>query len=143
MTHCSSAPLSLSELKEIIAAEGIIVHFQQILSTRNHSVIGCEGLIRGLSPGGRILPPLPLFDAARRHGLTLELDRLCRKRSCPPSASSLIPKKLSAFPQPGTSFLSSETVGSGYFLDQVLRNGIPPANVVIELWNPGQPTPAP
>ncbi|PKN33737.1 MAG: hypothetical protein CVU61_11485 [Deltaproteobacteria bacterium HGW-Deltaproteobacteria-19] len=133
MTHCSSAPLSLSELKEIIAAEGIIVHFQQILSTRNHSVIGCEGLIRGLSPDGRILPPLPLFDVARRHGLTLELDRLCREKVLS-SFSKLLDSKKNylLFLNLETSFLSSETVGSGYFLDQVLRNGIPPANVVIE-----------
>ncbi|NPU85668.1 MAG: EAL domain-containing protein [Syntrophaceae bacterium] len=133
MTNCSSAPLSLSELKEIIAAEGIIVHFQQILSTRNHSVIGCEGLIRGLSPDGRILPPLSLFDAARRHGLTLEFDRLCREKVLASFRKLLDYKKnYLLFLNLETSFLSSETVGSGYFLNQVIRNGIPPANIVIE-----------
>jgi len=133
LTGCPDTPLSLSELKEIIAAEGIVVQFQQILSARNHSVIGCEGLIRGLSPEGYLLPPLSLFDAARSHGLALELDRLCREKVLASFRNLLDSEKNHLlFVNLETSFLSSETVGSGYFLDQAVRNGIPPPNIVIE-----------
>lgn len=133
MTGCQRVPLSLSEFKEIIAAEGIVVRFQQILSARNHSVIGFEGLIRGLSRDGRIIPPLVLFDAARRHGLTLELDRLCREKVLASFGGILALQKNSLlFLNLETSFLSSKIVGSGYLLDQVVRHKIPPANIVIE-----------
>lgn len=133
MTGLQSMPLSLSELEGIIAEERVLVQFQEILSVRNHSVIGFEGLIRGFSPDGRVIPPLFLFDAARRHRLTLELDRLCREKVLASFREILDRQKNDLlFLNLETSFLSSEVVGSGYFFDQVVRHGIPPANVVIE-----------
>lgn len=133
MTACQRAPLSLPELKEIIATERIAVQFQQILSARNHSAIGFEGLIRGLSPDGGVLPPLLLFDAARRYGLVLELDRLCREKVLASFGDILaLHKNYLLFLNLETSFLSSKIVGSGYLLDQVVRHKIPPANIVIE-----------
>lgn len=133
MTGLQSMPLSLSELEGIIAEERVLVQFQEILSVRNHSVIGFEGLIRGLSPDGRVIPPLFLFDAARRHRLTLELDRLCREKVLASFRDILDRQKNDLlFLNLETSFLSSEVVGSGFFFEQVVRHGIPPANVVIE-----------
>ena len=124
---------SLSELKEIINEKRIIVHFQQILSLRNHSVIGFEGLIRGLSSDSNIIPPLFLFDVALRHGLALELDRLCREEVLASFRNIHdVQKNYLLFLNLETSFLSSKVVGSGYFFDQVKRYKISPANVVIE-----------
>lgn len=126
--------LSLSILKEIIAGEKIIVEFQSILSARNHSIIGFEGLIRGKTKDGSRVPPILLFDAAHEHGLTLELDRLCREKVLAIFNMIFHSQKNSLlFLNLETSFLSSKIVGSGYLLDQVTRHRIPPANIVLEI----------
>lgn len=72
--------LTLAELKEIIAEERVVAQFQSILSARNHSIIGFEGLIRGKTRDGDLISPVLLFDAARDYNLSLEFDRLCREK---------------------------------------------------------------
>lgn len=126
--------LSLSMLKDIIASERIFVEFQSILSTRNHSIVGFEGLIRGTADDGRLISPLVLFDAARKQDLTLELDRLCREKVLAAFRDiHRFQKNSLLFLNLETSFLSAKVVGSGYLLDQVERHKIPPANIVIEI----------
>ncbi|MDD5167719.1 MAG: EAL domain-containing protein [Syntrophales bacterium] len=134
MTDSHHFSLSSSNLKEIISNERIVVEFQSILSARNHSISGFEGLIRGKDRDGSLIPPIFLFDAAGEHGLTLELDRLCREKVL--AAFGTIhhfQKNSLLFLNLETSFLSSKVVGSGYLLDQVTRHKIPPANIVIEI----------
>lgn len=126
--------LSFSALKKIIAEERIVVEFQSILSARNHSVIGFEGLIRGTPPEGSLIPPIVLFDAARKYGMILELDRLCREKVLSRFRNIYrFQKDKLLLLNLETSFLSSEVVGSGYLLDQVMRHNIPPANIIIEI----------
>lgn len=126
--------LSRAELKRIIAEERVFVEFQSILSARNHSIIGYEGLIRGRTRDGKTIPPLFLFDAARKHGLTLEFDRFCREMVLSSFAKIHGFRKNSLlFLNLETSFLSSKVVGSGYLLDQVKRHKIPPSSIVIEI----------
>ncbi len=126
--------LTLAELKEIIAEERVVAQFQSILSARNHSIIGFEGLIRGKARDGSLIPPVLLFDAARDYNLSLELDRLCREKVLAAFKNIYHDQKNSLlFLNLETSFLSSAIVGSGYLLDQVTKHKIPPANVVIEI----------
>ena len=134
MIYIHYPPLSLKALKEIIYCENIIVHFQPILSARNHSIIGFEGLVRGKGRNGDLIPPVCLFDAARENGLMVELDRLCREKVLAAfcnirhlQSSSLL------FINLETSSLSSEIVGSGYLLNQVMRHNVTPSNVIIEI----------
>ncbi|MFA5322197.1 MAG: EAL domain-containing protein [Smithella sp.] len=126
--------LSLPELKEIIAEERIIARFQPILSARNHSIVGFEGLIRGQARNGQMIPPMALFDAARKYNITLELDRLCREKILANFGDiHRFQKNSLLFLNIETSFLSSKIVGSGYLLDQVTRHKFPPASIVIEI----------
>jgi EAL domain-containing protein (putative c-di-GMP-specific phosphodiesterase class I) len=126
--------LSLSTLKDLISDERIFVEFQSILSARNHLIVGIEGLIRGKTQEGRMIPPMILFDAARDYGMTLELDRLCREKVLAGFSSvHCFQHNYLLFLNLETSFISSKVVGSGYLLDQVARHNIPPANVVIEI----------
>ena len=121
-------------LKDILADERIFVEFQSILSARNHLIVGFEGLIRGKSREGNLIPPIVLFEAARDHGMTLELDRLCREKVLAGfSGSQCFQNNSLLFLNLETSFLSSKVVGSGYLLDQVTKYNIPPANIVIEI----------
>jgi len=126
--------LSGAELKRIIAEERIFVEFQSILSARNHSIIGFEGLIRGRARDGKTIPPVVLFDAAGKHGLILEFDRFCREKVLAAFAKIHRFRKNSLlFLNLETSFLSSKVVGSGYLLDQVIRHKLPPSGIVIEI----------
>jgi EAL domain-containing protein (putative c-di-GMP-specific phosphodiesterase class I) len=121
-------------LEEIIAEERVFVEFQSILSARNHSIIGFEGLIRGKTRHGGLIPPVFLFDAAREHGVSLDLDRLCREKVLAAFRTiHRFQKNSLLFLNVETSFLSAEIVGSGYLLDQLTRHKIPPANIVIEI----------
>jgi EAL domain-containing protein (putative c-di-GMP-specific phosphodiesterase class I) len=126
--------LSLATLKEIISDERIVVEFQSILSARNQFIAGFEGLIRGQALDGSLIPPMVLFDAAREHNMTLELDRLCREKVLARfSEIHRFQNNSLLFLNIETSFLSSMIVGSGYLLDQVTRHKIPPASIIIEI----------
>jgi EAL domain-containing protein (putative c-di-GMP-specific phosphodiesterase class I) len=126
--------ISLPELKEIIANERIVAQFQSILSARNHSIIGIEGLIRGKTRDGNLISPILLFDTAREYDLTLELDRLCREKVLAVFENIYHFRKNSLlFLNLETSFLSSKVVGSGYLLNQIERYKIPLVNIVIEI----------
>src|SRR5580698_978228 len=80
------------DLKVLLDRELVEVHFQPIFSIREKKMIGFEGLSRGIHPiSGKLIPPLPLLKLAKDADLTLELDRLFRKKiletfkfSCPP-----------------------------------------------------------
>ena len=134
MANSQHFGLSLSMLEEIIAEERVFVEFQSILSARNHSIIGFEGLIRGKTRHGGLIPLVFLFEAAREHGISLDLDRLCREKVLAAFRTiHRFQKNSLLFLNVETSFLSAEIVGSGYLLDQLTRHEIPPANIVIEI----------
>lgn len=66
-------------LVDLLAEERLTTLFQPIVYPHNPlKVYGYECLTRGLGGDARLLPPLRLFDMARRGDLMFELDRLCR-----------------------------------------------------------------
>ena len=68
-------------LREIIDGGLVEPHFQPIVSLNRRSIIGVEGLSRGLYPGTRqLIPPTELFHQAMIQGLEPDLDRLCRTK---------------------------------------------------------------
>lgn len=68
-------------LREIIDGGLVEPHFQPIVSLNRRSIIGVEGLSRGLHPGTQqLIPPTELFHQAMVQGLQLDLDRLCRRK---------------------------------------------------------------
>jgi EAL domain-containing protein (putative c-di-GMP-specific phosphodiesterase class I) len=124
-----------NDLFELLRIESLAAHFQPILSFKNHSVIGYEGLVRGLNPGGSgVIPPLVLFEAARKEGMSINLDRLCRnvvlegyERIQREKEGSLL------FLNFESSLLNTVIPGNGYLLEQVTGRGINPSNIVIEI----------
>ena len=69
------------DLNEILDGEHIVAYFQPIVSVKNNSIVGYEGLARGLHPETKgLIPPQELFAEAADKKLTLPLDRLCRKK---------------------------------------------------------------
>ena len=122
------------DIRSIIDSGRLEAHFQQIVSVSRKSVVGLEGLIRGIdAETGALIPPLRLFDAARDENAMLALDRACREAIITAFAElhrSDAEKLL--FVNLDASILE-ESVGSGYLYRQVLARGINPGNVVIEI----------
>lgn len=68
-------------LEELLAAGSVVAHFQPIISIKERTVVGVEGLCRGVHPHtGELIPPLTLFKLAAKQRLLIDLDRLCRRR---------------------------------------------------------------
>lgn len=69
------------DLVHLLEKELVEVHYQPLFSIREKKIIGFEGLSRGIHPvSGKLIPPLALLKIAKDAGLTLELDRLFRKK---------------------------------------------------------------
>ncbi len=72
--------LHYQSLLDILATDSLTPLFQPIISLRDNTIYGYEGLVRGPSDGP-LHSPINLFNAAAKHGRLAELDLLCRKIS--------------------------------------------------------------
>ena len=66
-------------LNVIIDEEAIEVHYQPIVSIVKKSIIGLEGLSRGIYEN-ELIDPLPLFKKASKEKCSIALDRICREK---------------------------------------------------------------
>ena len=122
----------LIQLKGIIANEKVVTHFQPIVSVKKKQIVGFEALNRGVRECGLIAPDI-LMVYAKGLGLSLELDRLFRKKA--------LESFKSIYAIDGEKFLSinveSDAIikgfGSKKFLNSVIQNGISPSAIVIEI----------
>jgi EAL domain-containing protein (putative c-di-GMP-specific phosphodiesterase class I) len=121
-------------IDEIIRNELIETHFHPIVSVKTRKTLGIEALSRGVDPrSGSLLPPVFLFSEAARHGLSLELDRVCRKvalKNFKPIHQEN--PELFLFINLDTSIFDRNIVGSGVLLSLVKDLGINPKSVIIE-----------
>jgi len=67
-------------VQDLIVRERVVTAYQPILDLADNTGLGHEALSRG-ARGTGFEAADTLFDAATRHGLLVELDRLCRKRA--------------------------------------------------------------
>jgi EAL domain-containing protein (putative c-di-GMP-specific phosphodiesterase class I) len=131
--NASSSPSF--NLSEIIAGEHILPYFQPIVSVKNNSIIGYEGLARGVHPQTQqIILPIQLFAEAAEKSLTLPLDRLCRKKvlECFKGIHDRHPERLLSL-NFEASVLDQGVQGSGNLIRQVHRAGLRPEEIVIEI----------
>lgn len=81
------------DVSALIENEGVVTHFQPIVSVKKKAVIGFEALSRGRElSSGNLIPPLDLFRLAATGGCTQDLDRMCRKKSLESFLSLGIPQ---------------------------------------------------
>ncbi|HET9870604.1 MAG TPA: EAL domain-containing protein, partial [bacterium] len=123
------------DLGGIIEGGHLIPYFQPIVSVKNNSIVGYEGLVRGLVPGSaQTIPPLDLFAEARSQGLTLALDRLCRKQIFQmfKTIQARRPERLLSV-NFEASVLDQGVQGSGHIIQQVREAGLNPQSIIIEV----------
>lgn len=107
-------------------------HFQPIVSLRAHRVVGLEALSRFLTDGG-VVSPGEIFARAVADGLTLQLDRSCRRAAVSAFAASNAVGESLLFLNLASGILNNDTVGSNHIADLVASAGLSPQRVAIEV----------
>jgi EAL domain-containing protein (putative c-di-GMP-specific phosphodiesterase class I)/GGDEF domain-containing protein len=125
-----------AELLDIVRQRRLSALFQPVLGIAGGEIVGFEGLIRGPRESG-LHSPVALFAAAREHGLTTELEHLCRQVVAERFVQRQLPGKL--FLNVSPDILAHPDYRSDAALGQFEHIGLPPRRVVIELTE-NQPT---
>ncbi len=69
-------------LQDILKNETICTYFQPIVSLKTGEILAYEALVRGLRQNSpSLITPCELFDRACQETVSLEFDRLCRKKA--------------------------------------------------------------
>ena len=126
-----------THLLDILARRRLTALFQPVIRTQTGEIIGYEGLIRGPSDSP-LHAPMKLFGAAREHGLTLEVEYLCRRIVLERFAELALPGKLFLNVSPEC-LLPRRGAGDGETLGCIRELGLRPDRVIIELTE-NQPT---
>jgi len=117
-------------LSRILRNRELTALFQPIIHLQNGVILGYEGLIRG--PAGTPLhAPLPLLDAARRFGLSDEIEALCREVVVDTFVQLDLPGRLFLNVSPRS--LVGAEVQPETALDTIRSCGLSPDRVVIEV----------
>ncbi len=131
----ATVPPNSFNLQQIIDEEFLVAYFQPIISVRKKSIVGYEGLTRGLHPvTGKLISPSELFAEAGPQGMVLELDRLCRK-----TVLEHFQKIIKTKPDHilsvnfEASIIDQGVVGSGSLMQQVTSLGLNPQSISIEI----------
>ena len=121
---------------EILEQRKLTAQFQPILGLKTGEFLGFEGLIRGPS-NGPLHCPADLFNAAKRCGLSLEIEMLCRQIVLECYARLNLPGKL--FLNVSPEILSDPHFKNGQTIGYMEKLGILPEQVIIEITE-NQPT---
>ena len=123
------------DLAEIIENEKVEAHFQPWVSLKEKSIVGFEGLCRGVeSLTGGLLSPVTLLKLAGRRKLLDSLDRLFHKKVLEgfhPAAQWDSEMVLSLNFSP--SLLNDDETALDNFVSMVRDNGLDPSRIVIEV----------
>jgi EAL domain-containing protein (putative c-di-GMP-specific phosphodiesterase class I) len=123
-----------TDIAQMIRDGNIQACFQPVVSIARKTIVGLEGLIRGITgKPGEYVSPLQLFETAERYDMTIELDRLCRWKTI---------RAFSEYYYRTTDYMLfinidssviDRAAGSDYLLMQTKEYGINPERVIIEI----------
>lgn len=136
MKHTTIQPDKITLLQDILRQRNLSALFQPILDLKGGEFIGFEGLIRGPADSA-LHSPFSLFSAAHQHGLSLEIEMLCRQIVLEGFARLKLPGSL--FLNVSPTALTHPSFRNGQTLEYMRKVGITPEQVVIELTE-NQPT---
>jgi diguanylate cyclase (GGDEF)-like protein len=120
----------LASFRKVLEEVALTPLYQPIVDLQTGEIIGYEGLIRGPS-NSPLHVPTTLFNVARQCGVTVELERLCRKVHIEKFVQMGLSGKLFLNMSPDA--LLMPAVESGASLLAPALAGIAPENIVIEL----------
>ncbi len=123
-----------TELRESLARDEIIAHFQPIVDSSNHRVIGMEALARWPRANGTVTGPMEFIPVAERSGLIVELGESLLRQAC----MHLRTLDAAGF----TGLTTSVNLSARQFRDQQLaahllsiieEQGVEPARITLEI----------
>lgn len=117
-------------LADVIARRALRVHFQPIVSVPTGRVLAYEALSRG-PQGSAYANPLPMFQAAREHGLLASLERVCRERAIESWVDTGLSELL--FLNVSPEVLIDPSHISGTTIQLLADHGLTPPHIVIEI----------
>src|SRR5215471_5092404 len=85
--HVSTRSGKSASIRDIIKSQRLRTHFQPILSARQRTIIGFEGLVRTPPTSARVISPDRLFRMAAAEGVTASLEHTCCKNAIESFAS--------------------------------------------------------
>jgi EAL domain-containing protein (putative c-di-GMP-specific phosphodiesterase class I) len=122
------------DIRRLIEAEHVLPHFQPLVSLKRRTVVGVEGLSRGWVPETQtVIEASRLFAEAAAHGLSRELDLLCRRkilcgfRALLDQYAHLV---LSLNMEPSS---IDKRLWTGHLVTQVAEAGLCARNIVLEI----------
>ncbi len=123
--------LVLERLQDVLLRDRVVTAYQPILRMKEGTILGFEALSRG--PRGSGLDTAnALFGAAEKHGLQVELDRLCRRRALL-SAAGRIPSSAKIFVNTFPATMRDPQFRGKALIDFLDRAQVAPHRVVIEI----------
>ena len=122
--------LVLERLQDILLRERVVTSYQPILRMQEGTIMGFEALSRGPRASG-LDSASALFDAAKRHGLRVELDRLCRKRAL--LSSGRIPSTAKIFVNTLPATMRDPQFRDKALIDFLDKAQVAPSRIVIEI----------
>lgn len=122
-------------LDSILRGDAVLTCFQPIVSLRRKSLFGVEALSRGLiGEAGEAIPPSLLFQLAQDRSELARLDRLCWRKALEAfSPMHALSRELHLCLNVEAAILDRALVGSNHLLGMAQRQGIDPANIILEL----------
>ena len=120
----------LERLQDILLRERVVTSYQPILRMQEGTVMGFEALSRG-PKGSGLESAGELFDAAKSHGLRVELDRLCRKRAL--LSSGRIPSNAKIFVNTLPATLRDPQFRDKALIEFLDKAQVKPERIVIEI----------
>jgi EAL domain-containing protein (putative c-di-GMP-specific phosphodiesterase class I) len=120
----------LERLLDIILRERVITAYQPILALKERTILGFEALSRGPRVSG-LETADALFGAAERHHLTIELDRLCRRRAL--LSSGRIPSTAKIFVNTLPATIRDPEFRGRALIDFLDKAQVSPDRIVLEI----------
>jgi len=118
------------KLQDVILRERVVTAYQAIMELKDRTVLGFEALSRG-ARGTGLESAYALFEAAERHGLLIELDRLCRRRAL--LSSGRIPSNAKIFVNTLPATIRDPQFRGKPLIDFLDRAQVSPDRIVIEI----------
>ena len=122
--------LVLERLQDILLRDRIVTSYQPIKRMQEGTVYGFEALSRG-PRGSGLDSAKALFDAAEDHNLSIEIDRLCRRRAL--LSSGRIPSNTKIFVNTLPTTMRDPQFRDKALIDFLDKAQVAPSRIVIEI----------
>lgn len=127
----SAEPFSL---RDIMDRERLTIFFQPIINLKTGSIFAYEALVRGIADDpAELIPPRTLFAEAEREELSMDFDRLCRKKALEAYGSFDRPDRPLMFLNINTSEISYDERHNPHIHIITRQMGFSPRGIGLEL----------